>query len=60
MKENQKSVESGVEGRRSRGRPNRVWMDGVRKTLNNRALTLEQARMAVHDSVDWREFVDRV
>ena len=35
-----KSVyEPGVEGRVGRGRPSRVWMDRVRKALNNRGLT---------------------
>ena len=38
--------ESGVVGRRGRGRPNRVWTDGVRKALNNR--------------VEWRYFVNRI
>ena len=34
------------EGRRGRGRPNRVWMDGVSgKALNNREFTLEQVKM---------------
>ena len=46
--------ESGVEGRRGRGRPNRVWIDGVRKVLNDRGLTLEEAKMNVYDRVEWR------
>ena len=52
--------ESGVQGRRGRGRPNSVWMDGVRKALNDIGLTLEQAKMTVHDRVEWREFVNTI
>ena len=53
--------ESGVEGRQGKARPNSVlWMDGVRKALNDRGLTLELARMNVHDRVEWREFVNRM
>ena len=36
-----KVYESGMEGRQVSGRPNRLWMDGVRKALNNRGLILE-------------------
>ena len=34
-----------MKGRQGRGRPNSVWMDEVRKALNDRRLTLEQAKM---------------
>ena len=44
--------ESGVEGRWDRGRPYRVWKDRVKKSLNNRRLTLQQAGMTVHDKVE--------
>ena len=36
--------DSGVEGRRGRGRPIMGWMEGVKTALRNRGLTLEQAR----------------
>ena len=52
--------ESGVEGRLGRGRPNIMWMDGVKKALNDRELTFEQAKMTVHDRVEWKEFVNRM
>ena len=53
--------ESGEEGRQGKARPNSVlWMDGVRKALNDRGLALEQARNNVHDKVEWREFVNRM
>ena len=44
--------ESVVEVRQGSGRPIRVWMDGVRKALNNRGLTLEQAGMTMHDRAE--------
>ena len=50
--------ESGVDGRRGRGRPNRVWMDGVKEALNGRGLTLEQARVTVHDRAEWRRLLN--
>ena len=49
---------SGVDGRRGRGRPNRVWMDGVKEALNKRGWTLEQAKTTVHDRVEWRRMVN--
>ena len=49
---------SGVDGRRGRGRPSRVWMDGVKEALNKRGWTLEQARTTVHDRVEWRRIVN--
>ena len=49
---------SGVDGRRGRGRPNRVWMDGVKEALNKRGWTLEQAKTIAHDRVEWRRMVN--
>ena len=46
-----RAYESEEKGRRDRGRQNRVWMDGVRIALNNREMTLEQARITEHDRV---------
>ena len=51
--------DSGVQGRRVRGRPTRVWMDGVKETVTNKGLTLEQARVTVHDRAEWRGLVNR-
>ena len=50
--------DSGVEGRRGRGRPIMGWMEGVILALRNRALTLEQAREIVHDSPVWRGLIN--
>ena len=49
---------SGVDGRRGRGRPNRVWLDGVKEALNERGWTLEQARVTVHDRAEWKRLVN--
>ena len=51
---------SAENGRRDRGRPTRVWMDGVKDALNAREVTLEQARMIVDDRDRWRDLVKRV
>ena len=40
-----------VEGRWDWGKPNSALIDGVRKALNDRGLTLKQARMPVPDSM---------
>ena len=53
-----RAYDSGVDGRRGRGRPNRVWMDGVKEALNERGLTLEQARVTVHERAEWRRLVN--
>ena len=34
-----KIYDSGVEGTRGRGRPNRVWIDGVKTALSDRGWT---------------------
>ena len=48
----------GVDGRRGRGRPYMGWMEGVKKPLRNRGLTLEQAREDVHDRLLWRGLIN--
>ena len=50
--------DSGVDGRRGRGRPNMGWMEGVKSALRNRGLTLEQAREDVHDRPVLRELIN--
>ena len=55
-----KVYESGVEGSWGRGRPSGVWMDRVRKALNDRWLTSGQAKMTVQDRVECRAFVKRM
>ena len=41
--------DSGMKGRRDRGRSIRVWKDGVKEVITEKDLTLEQARVIVHD-----------
>ena len=48
-----------IEGRQDRGRPARVWMDGVKDALNRRGWTLEQERVTVNDRGDWRGLLYR-
>ena len=50
--------DSGVEGGRGRGRPIMGWMEGVKKALRNRGLTLEQAREYVHERSVWRGLIN--
>ena len=40
--------------------PASVWMDGGKGAVNNRGLTLEQARVTVHDRAEWRGLVNRL
>ena len=50
--------DSGVEGKRGRGRPIMGWMEGVKTALRNRGLTLEQAREYVHERSVWRGLIN--
>ena len=36
-----------------------VWMDGVKEAVTNCGLTLEQARVTVHDRVEYRILINR-
>ena len=49
--------EAETKGKRPRGRPRRRWMDGVRKSLDARRLTVEQGVEKVGDREGWREIV---
>ena len=51
---------SSVEGRNRRGRPKMEWMDGVKKALSSRNLTIEQAKVVVNDRSEWRRIVNGV
>ena len=46
-----------VEGRRPRGRPKFRWVDGVRKALRGRGMTLEQGRQNAVDRRGWEAIV---
>lgn len=53
-----KIVRSDVTGVRPRGRPRIGWIDGVRRALYERGMTVEQGRIIVHDRSDWRVVVN--
>ena len=42
---------------RVRGRPRLGWMDGVKVSLGNRAMTVEAARQCAKDRKEWRALV---
>merc|ERR1712121_171135 len=42
-------MKSEVEGNRGRGRPNLGWMDGVRRALRERGMSVEQGKQDVWD-----------
>ena len=46
-----------VEGNRGRGRPRLGWMDGVRKALRARDMTVEQGRQSAVDRREWAAIV---
>ena len=48
---------SEVTGRRPRGRPRMRWMDGVKRALNARGLTVADAVDRVGDRSEWRAIV---
>ena len=49
---------SNVEGARLRGRPRLGWMNNVKRALNARDMSVDEARMAVRDRSAWREIVN--
>ena len=46
-----------VRGVAPRGRPQLRWMDGVKKALSDRGLSVEQARVNMRDRNEWRAIV---
>ena len=50
-------VGSEVRGVRTRGRPRMCWMDGVKRALDVRGLSVEQGRMIARDRNEWRKIV---
>ena len=49
--------ESSVIGSRGRGAPPKGWMSGVKKALENRGTTVENARVVCQTRSDWRAIV---
>ena len=51
-------MNSEVSGNRGRGRPRCVWMDGVKRAVEKRGVSVQEARKKASDRGDWRKFVD--
>lgn len=49
---------SGARGGRSRGRPKYGWMEGVKKSLEARGVSVEQGRVRARDRKEWRKFMN--
>ena len=49
---------SDVRGERPRGRPRMGWMDGVKRALDARGMSVEQGRVVVRDRNEWRAVVN--
>ena len=45
---------SDIRGVRCRGRPRKVWMDGVHEILGRRGLNIQEAKECVQDRSEWR------
>lgn len=54
-----KVMKARVDGRGMRGRPRFGWMDGVRRALNERGVSVEEAKECARDRSEWRVFVTR-
>ena len=53
-----KILGSEVRGERTRGRPKYRWMDGIKKGLEARGLSVEQGRERARDRKEWRKLVN--
>ena len=52
-----KVMNAKVNGRSARGRPRFGWIDGVKRTLNDRALDVKEASEGARDRNEWRMIV---
>ena len=53
-----KIMRSDAGGARLRGRPRLGWMEGVKRALSERGMSVEQGRMIVRDRNEWRRVVN--
>ncbi len=53
-----KVTRSDVRGVRPRGRPRMGWLDGVKRALGERGMSVEQGRVFVRDRNEWRAIVN--
>ena len=49
---------SDARGGRPRGRPKMGWMEGVKRSLEERGVSVEQGRVRARDRKEWRKFVN--
>ena len=45
-------------GNRARGRLRYRWSDGVKKALNDRGMTVDEARVCARERNEWRAIVN--
>ena len=53
-----KVMNSRRSGNRARGRPRYRWSDGVKKALNDRGMTVDEARVCARERNEWRAIVN--
>ena len=53
-----KVMDSTMSGNRARGRPRYRWSDGVKKALNDRVMTVDEARVCARERNEWRAIVN--
>ena len=52
-----KVINAKVDGRSARGRPRFGWMDGVKRTLNDRRMDMREASERARNRNEWRMMV---
>ena len=55
-----KVMNAKVDGRSARGRPSFRWMDGVKRTLNDRTMDMREASERARDTNEWRMIVTQI
>ena len=53
-----KVMNSTTSGNRARGRPRYRWSDGIKKALNDRGMTVDEARVCARERNEWRAIVN--
>ena len=54
-----KCLEARIEGKRSRGRPRRTWLDSVITTGKNRNKTLSELNNLCMDRKEWKKWIEK-
>ena len=53
-----KVMNSRMSGNRARGRPHYRWTDGIKRALNDRGITVDEARVCARERNEWRAIVN--